>query len=113
MHVHISNQTCFYLNNLIHYNGDWLNGKRNGKGISYYIENNNQIEYNGIWLNDLYNGKGIKYSIEGNIIHNGEWINHVYDENITKTPSDLLSNGHKLNQYFYILIILIISVLII
>jgi len=45
-----------YYNNGDRYDGDWKNGKKEGKGIYYY---NNGNRYEGDWKNDLREGKGI------------------------------------------------------
>ena len=48
------------------FEGEYLNGKRNGKGIEYYSNGNKLFE--GEYLNDLkWNGKG--YDDNGNIIY--------------------------------------------
>ena len=41
------------------YEGEYLNGKRNGKGKEYY--NNNQLKFEGEYLNGKRSGKGIEY----------------------------------------------------
>ena len=43
-----------YLNNGDRYEGEFKNGKREGKGIMYY--NNGKIE-NGYWKNDVFQKK--------------------------------------------------------
>ena len=46
-------------NGNIEFEGEYLNGKRNGKGKEYY-ENGN-IEFEGEYLDDKRNGKGKEY----------------------------------------------------
>ena len=38
------------------YEGEYLNGKRNGKGKEYYL--NGYLKYEGEYLNDKWNGIG-------------------------------------------------------
>ena len=78
--------------NLLVFKGEYLNGKRNGKGREYY--DNNNLKYQGeykegkIWNGKGYdingklefevkdgNGKGKEYQIcSGNIIFEGEYL---------------------------------------
>ena len=53
------------------YEGDFLNGKKEGEGIIYY---NNGDKYDGEWVNDNAEGKGIYYQKNGDI-YVGEWKN--------------------------------------
>ena len=49
-----------YKNDVLIYEGEYLNGKRNGKGKEYnYI--NNEVEFEGEYLNGKRNGKGKEY----------------------------------------------------
>jgi hypothetical protein len=54
------------------YKGDWLNNKPNGKGIRYYLKGE---KYEGYWLNGKRNGQGIQYNSNGDIKYKGEWLN--------------------------------------
>ena len=75
-----------YNDNLI-YDGEYLNGKRNGIGKEY--NENGKLIYEGEYLNGKKIGKGKIYDINGNlIIFEGEYINgeingkgKIYDEN--------------------------------
>ena len=52
--------------NILEYEGEYLNGKRNGRGKEYYAYRNALFE--GEYLNNLrWNGKG--YDINGNITY--------------------------------------------
>ena len=42
------------------YEGEWKDGKANGKGVKYYYDNGNK-KYEGEWKDDLRNGKGVFY----------------------------------------------------
>jgi len=67
---------------LLKYNGEYLNGKRNGKGKEYFINNN--LEFEGLYLNDKkWEGKG--YDPSGNLIYElkkGKGLIKEYDEDI-------------------------------
>ena len=55
------------------FEGEYLNGKRNGKGIEYY--NNGEKKFEGEYLNGKRHGKGIEYDINGRWEFNGEYLN--------------------------------------
>ena len=58
--------TEYYEKEKIKYEGEYLNGKRNGKGKEYYINEN--IKFEGIYLLGLkFEGKG--YDRDGNILY--------------------------------------------
>ena len=65
------------------FKGEYLNGKRNGKGIEYY--NNDKKLFEGKYLNDLkWDGKGY-VPIKNNIVYelkNGKGILIEYNMNI-------------------------------
>ena len=58
------------------YEGEYLNGERNGKGKEYdsfdYIKH---IKYEGGYKNGKRNGKGREYEPNGNIRFEGEYLN--------------------------------------
>ena len=58
-------------NNLIFF-GEYLNGKRNGKGYEF---NKDNIIFEGEYLNGKRNGKGREYDDYGNLIFEGEYLN--------------------------------------
>ena len=79
------------------YSGDWIDGKRSGKGISVTSEymydgewkndqangkgklvTSNEDEYNGDFVNDVKEGQGIMKFADGNT-YNGEWKNGKID----------------------------------
>ena len=60
-------------NDLLLYEGEYLNGKRNGKGKEYY--NNGKIKFEGEYLNGKRNGKGKQYYNNGKIKFKGEYLN--------------------------------------
>ena len=51
-------------------NGDWINNKKEGKGIMKYL---NGYEYNGDWKEDLKEGKG-KLKLMNGYEYNGNWL---------------------------------------
>ena len=59
-------------NNYIIFEGEYLNGQRNGKGKEYY-ENSEIIKYEGEYLNGKRNGKGNEYKSE-KLIFEGEYL---------------------------------------
>ena len=86
-----------YEDGKIHYKGEYLNGKRHGKGKLYrrlntdmeftgeffegkiwkgygkkYHWQNNNLEYKGEFANGIKDGKGKEYDINGNLIYEGE-----------------------------------------
>ena len=56
------------------FEGDIINGKKNGKGKEYNFFDGYLI-FEGEYLNDLRNGKGKEYDSNGNIIFEGEYLN--------------------------------------
>ena len=59
-------------NNLL-FEGEYLNGKRNGKGKEYY--DNGKLNYEGEYSNGKRNGKGKEYSDDGKLKFEGEYKN--------------------------------------
>ena len=61
------------------FEGEYLNGERNGKGKEYYFQSLSKKEliliYEGEYFNGKRNGKGKEYNLEGNIIFTGEYLN--------------------------------------
>ena len=55
------------------FEGEFLNGERNGKGKEYY--NHGNLIFEGEYLNGLKNGKGKEYYDNGNLIFEGEYLN--------------------------------------
>ena len=58
--------------NLI-FEGEYLKGKRNGKGIEY--NNDGNIIFEGEYLKGKRNGKGIEFNNDGTLIYEGEYAN--------------------------------------
>ena len=54
------------------FEGEYLIGKRNGKGKEYY---DGKLKFEGEYLNGLRNGKGKEYNYKGNLIFEGEFLN--------------------------------------
>ena len=64
----------YYENGRLKFEGEYLNGKRNGKGKEYECEYYS-LEFEGEYLNGQKNGKGKEYNIDGNLIFEGEFKN--------------------------------------
>ena len=54
------------------FEGEYLDGKRNGKGKEY---SENHLNFEGEYLNGKRNGKGTEYNYEGKVIFEGEYLN--------------------------------------
>ena len=50
-----------------------MNGKRNGKGIEF--NDNDILIYEGEYLNDKRHGKGKEFNLKGDLIFDGEYLN--------------------------------------
>ena len=59
--------------NSLLFEGEYLNGKKNGKGKEYYI--NEQLQFEGEYLNGKKNGKGKEYYINEHLRYEGEYLN--------------------------------------
>ena len=59
-----------YTDKLI-FEGEFLNGQKNGKGQEY--DNNNNIIFDGEYINGERNGKGLEYYDNGKIKYEGEY----------------------------------------
>ena len=66
-------------NNQLIFEGEYLNGKKNGKGKEYY--DNGQLKFEGMYLNGEKNGRGKEYDINGKLIFEGEYSNGKRNEN--------------------------------
>ena len=88
------------LTNKLSYEGEFLNGKRNGTGKEYYY--NGQLKYIGEYLNGERNGKGEEFDIKGQLIYIGEYlegdkiISKSYGENGNITYGVKLKKNSKL-----------------
>ena len=58
------------------YDGDWVDGKREGNGKYIYEDDRYYI---GQFKNNAPNGKGIEYDKNGKIIFDGNWVNGHID----------------------------------
>ena len=89
------------------YEGEYLNGERNGKGKEYF---ENRLKYEGEYLNGERNGKGKEYDDNGKLIFEGEFVNgqaiKYYDYNdlmddflkLHKVSKIYDSNNNKINS---------------
>ena len=62
----------FYESGDLLFEGEYLNGKKNGKGKEYY--GMNELKYDGEYLNGEKNGKGKEYSIDGKLKFEGIYL---------------------------------------
>ena len=77
------------------YEGDFINGKPEGKGK--YIEDDGEY-YIGQWKNGLKHGKGIFYYKNGTIKYDGNWINDKkYPPFIPEIAKYFSTNFMKMN----------------
>ena len=57
----------------LEFEGEYLNGQKNGKGKEYYY--NNKIKFEGEYLTGKKNGKGKEYDLDGVLEFEGEYLN--------------------------------------
>ena len=55
------------------YEGEYLNGKRHGKGKEYY--DSGKLRFDGEYLKGKRHGKGKEYDFLGNLIYKGKLLN--------------------------------------
>ena len=70
----------YYKNGNLKFEGDFLKGKRNGKEkkIGKEYDSKGNVIFEGKFLNDIrWEGKGKEYDKNGNLIFEGEYINGV------------------------------------
>ena len=81
------------------FEGNYLNGKRNGKGKEYH--HNGKIEFEGEYLNDKeWNGKG--YDSKNNLIYelkNGKCFRKLYSSDGNLTFEGEYLNGEKNGKF--------------
>ena len=57
------------------YEGEYLNGKRNGQGKEYFWSNKFNVIFEGVYLErKKWNGKGKELNDEGKVIFEGEYL---------------------------------------
>ena len=57
------------------YEGEYLNGKRHGKGKEYYYYSDERLKFEGEYLNGKRHGKGKEYYYNGRLKFEGEYLN--------------------------------------
>ena len=62
-----------YYDGVLKFEGEYLNGRRNGKGKLYF--RNKDIEFDGEYLKGKRNGKGKEYDSDDHLIFEGEYLN--------------------------------------
>ena len=60
----------YYFNGILIFEGEYLDGKRNGKGKEYKF---GKLEFEGEYLDGERNGKGKEYYFNGNLRFEGEY----------------------------------------
>ena len=65
----------YYDSNLV-FEGEYFNGKRNGKGKEYNEQS--KLIFEGEYCNGKRNGKGKEYDYKGNLIYDGTYLNGIY-----------------------------------
>ena len=60
-------------NDKLLFEGDFLNGEKNGKGKEYWDDG--KLLFEGEYLNGKRNGKGKEYDYDGELIFEGEYLN--------------------------------------
>ena len=65
----------------LYFEGEYLNGERSGKGKEYDHYNNRKLRFEGEYLNGERNGKGKEYNKDGELIFEGEYVNGEKKEN--------------------------------
>ena len=58
---------------ILEFEGEYLNGERNGKGKEY--DCNGNLKFEGEYLNGKRNGKGKEYDYDGNLLFEGGYLN--------------------------------------
>ena len=64
-----------YDNGELIFQGEYLNGKRNGIGKEY--DYNGELKFEGEYLNGKRNGKGKEYDYEGKLEFEGKYLNGI------------------------------------
>ena len=67
----------YYDNGKLRFEGEYVNGQRNGKGKEYNYDS--KLRFEGEYLNGKKNGKGKEYYAKGNLKFDGEYL---YNYNI-------------------------------
>ena len=65
-----------YTNGRIDFEGEYLNGEKNGKGKEFFFDKNDVLKFEGEYLNDK-RKYGKEYNHKGELIYEGEYINGI------------------------------------
>ena len=68
INICISMKIIIFLKDMRKFEGEYLNGERNGKGKEYYY---GKLIYEGEYLNGKWNGKGKEYDNDGKLKFEG------------------------------------------
>ena len=63
----------YYLDGILLFEGEYLNGKINGQGKEYDYDG--KLEFEGEYINEERNGKGKEYYDDGKLKFDGEYLN--------------------------------------
>jgi antitoxin component YwqK of YwqJK toxin-antitoxin module len=103
--IQLVNKKYYNYNCKLRFKGEYLNGKRHGKGKEYYHYNDNTM-FEGEYLNGKRHGKGTEYNengvleFEGEYLYGKRWNGKEYD--IYKNIVDIFKNGNgKFKKYDY------------
>ena len=77
----------------IKYEGEYLNGEKNGKGKEY---DEDKLIFEGEYLNGKKYGRGIAYNSNGQVIYEGNYVNN----NFLKKNVDIQHKDGKLSIDF-------------
>ena len=72
----------FFDYGILMFEGEYLNGKKNGQTKEYDIDGN--LLFEGDYLNGKRNGKGKQYDSNGNLMFEGEYLDGKRKQNIQK-----------------------------
>ena len=90
----------------IEYEGEYLNGEKNGKGVEYYYDGSLQFE--GRYLNGKRNGIGKEYKkskliFEGQYLDGEQWNGHksIYDNDELIFEGELINHFKRKGKEYY------------
>jgi hypothetical protein len=62
----------------VNFIGIWKNDRRNGEGISYYLQVAGLMSYFGNWYKDTRHGVGKQFDIDGSLVASGMWVENKF-----------------------------------
>ena len=85
-----------YIDNILRFEGEYLNGKRHGKGKEY--NKYSELTFEGEYLNGKRHGKGKEYNTFGELTFEGEYLNGKRNGKGKEYKNYLLFEGEYLNN---------------